>query len=198
MDITSLEHEQQQLRNDLTSLIDNLNQDNNQENKLNHSRNSFDFIITHCEVNDRQGVGILVKRIFSDSSQVISLRSRNLYEGQQSFGESDYCLAYHNSSRAEILETVSQTFSHKKPKRILCIPYYPDDMLTAIALKDIFHVPLCMYIMDDQNIYVNNISDELTRELLEKSDLCLGISRNLCQAYEQKYQKRFWFLPPVA
>lgn len=52
--------------------------------------------------------------------------------------------------------------------------------------------------MDDQNIYAEGIPDELMGELISQSDLCLGISREICREYEAKYNKKFWFLPPVA
>jgi hypothetical protein len=38
-------------------------------------------------------------------------------------------------------------------KRILCVPYYPDDALSAIATAKLTSAPLVTYIMDDQNRY---------------------------------------------
>ena len=76
-------------------------------------------------------------------------------------------------------------------------PYYPDDVLSSIAIKDLFNVPLCTYIMDDQNVSSNSIPDELLKELLEKSDLRFAISPELCDAYEKKFKVKFWFVPPV-
>lgn len=198
IDLASLEHQQQQLREAILLSLDHLEQWEENNSYYPSVTTNFDVLVAHCEINDSHGVGVLLKRIFSDSSQILSLRSHDLYDGRQSFGKFNYCLAYNHQTRSQILQTVAETFQDHRPRRILCVPYFSDDLLTAIALKDLFNVPLCTYLMDDQNIYVQNIPDELMGELLEKSDLCLGISQDLCQAYEQKYHHKFWFLPPVA
>jgi hypothetical protein len=51
--------------------------------------------------------------------------------------------------------------------------------------------------MDDQNIHVNSIPDRFMVELLDRSELRLGISRELCNTYEEKYGYKFYLLPPV-
>jgi hypothetical protein len=51
--------------------------------------------------------------------------------------------------------------------------------------------------MDDQNVYVNAVEDEAVQNLLDTSDLILGISLPLCQTYEKKYGQKIWFIPPV-
>jgi hypothetical protein len=82
-------------------------------------------------------------------------------------------------------------------KRVLCVPYFPDDALNAIALKNIFGVPLCTYLMDDQNLYTDGIPDVVMRELLANSTLRLAISPELCTGYQQKYGHAMWFMPPL-
>lgn len=65
-------------------------------------------------------------------------------------------------------------------------------------MKNLYDVPLCTYILDDQNIYgARIIPDEPLKELIQKSDLCLGISPELCTAYQNKFDRAFWWLPPV-
>jgi len=156
-----------------------------------------DIIVSHCEVNNNQGVGILLSRLFTDSDNIFSLRSRNLYDGRQKFGFAHACLSHSDQTPELVRRNVSKVIGFKKARCILTVPYYTDDILSSLALKELLNVPLCTYLMDDQNIYAQNIPDELMRDLLEKSDLRLGISRELCQAYEQKYNFKFWFLPPV-
>jgi len=156
-----------------------------------------DIIVSHCEVNDRQGVGILLGRLFPNSESIFSLRSRNLYNGHQKFGFAHACISHRNQTPKAVSSKVAKTLGLRKAKRILSVPYYTDDVLSSLALKDLLDIPLCTYLMDDQNIYAPNIPDDHMRSLLEKSDLRLGISRELCQAYEQKYNLKFWFLPPV-
>jgi hypothetical protein len=52
--------------------------------------------------------------------------------------------------------------------------------------------------MDDQNVLAGGIPDDWMRELLAKSDMRLAISPQMRAAYEQKFQLRFWFVPPLA
>ena len=156
-----------------------------------------DIIIAQCEVNDRQGVGILLKRLFPDTANIFSLRSRDLYDGQQDFGFANACLNHPDPSLAAVRTKLLKSLGTSKAQRILSVPYYADDVLSSIALKDLLEIPLCTYIMDDQNIYAPNIPDHHIQELLEKSDLRLGISPELCQAYEEKYKLKVWFLPAL-
>jgi len=82
-------------------------------------------------------------------------------------------------------------------RRILCVPYYPDDVKTAIAAKEIYDAPMCTFLMDDQNIFARGIDDVLMKSLLEKSALRLAISPELRDAYQAKYMLPFWYMPPV-
>lgn len=180
------------LRNQLASLITA-----NTTLKLSQDESVVDVIVTHVEVNDKHGVGCLIQRIFSNSSNIFSIRSRNLYEKKQVFGKFNICLAHTELSRPEAFMNVFSGLSKYRVKRVLCVPYFPDDVLTAIAIKELFNVPLCTYIMDDQNIYTKGISDELISELLTKSSLRLAISPEIRDTYEKKYGLKFWVLPVV-
>jgi hypothetical protein len=164
----------------------------------NYSRESaVDIVVAHCEVNSRQGVGILLRRLFPNNENIFSARSRNLYDGEQDFGFAHACVSHADKGREAVASKLSKTLGSLEVRRVLSVPYYTDDVLSSIALKDRFGVPLCTYLMDDQNVYVQEIPDDCMRELLEKSDLRLGISRELCEAYESKYGLKFWFLPPL-
>jgi len=111
------------------------------------------------------------------------------------------CLSQEGRSRQEAFAAVLNALGGSRPARVLCVPYYPDDVLTALAVKEIYkdicEIPLCTYVMDDQNICVESIPDALMAELLAKSSLRLAISSELQAAYEQKYGQKFWFLPPL-
>ena len=161
------------------------------------NRIEYDFIVTHCEINNRHGVGILLNKIFSDAQNILTIRSRNLYGGKQRFGNSHLGISHQGLSRDEVITHVQRSLGRSVPKRILSVPYYTDDVLSSIAIKKLFGVQLCTYIMDDQNIGVQNIPDDCMQELLQESDICFGISRELCDAYEKKFRVKFWFLPPV-
>lgn len=157
----------------------------------------LDVIITPNEVNGRHGTGVLVKRLFGHCPDILAIRSRNIYGADQQFGKVAFCLPHPTASRQQSFFSVMRALDGLAPRRILCIPYYYDDVMTALAVKELFNVPLCTWIMDDQNISVQVISDELMGELLAKSSLRLAISPELQRAYQDKYDLPLHFLPPV-
>jgi FkbM family methyltransferase len=157
----------------------------------------YDVIVTPCEVNNKHGTGILLDRIFGCSPHILSVRSIDYYKGEHSFGDVSINLNARNISRLEIFSRVLQQFQDKSVKRIICVPYRTEDVLIAIALKDIFNAPLCAYIMDDQNVYEPGIPNPLMEEFLTKASLRLAISPEMRVAYERKYNLKFFWLPPV-
>jgi hypothetical protein len=81
------------------------------------------------------------------------------------------------------------------PKRIFCIPFSPDDLLTAIALHDVFKAPMSLYLMDDQNVTSPGIPDSLMRKFLERCALRLTTHSEMREAYEKKYGFKFICFP---
>lgn len=157
-----------------------------------------DAIITHIEVNDCHGVGKFVRAMFQCEPNIISIRSASYHGGRNELGELSLCIAHSNPSRDSVFETVLHAIGKHTVRRILCVPYFPDDVRNALALKEIFGIPMCTYIMDDQNVCANGIPDDLMRELLAKSQLRLAISPEIRTAYERKFHVKFWFMPPLA
>jgi len=157
-----------------------------------------DVIITHNEINEKHGVGVLTLKIFTERSKFIAIRSQNHFNGEHKFGRFGLCLSHAERSRPQVYASVLQALEGYTVDRLVCIPYYPDDVRSAIAIKDIFDTPLCTYIMDDQNICCSDgIPNALLSELLAKSSLRLAISPELRAAYENKFGLKFWLLPPV-
>ena len=156
-----------------------------------------DAIVTHVEVNERHGVGVLVRRLFGGESNIVSIRSRDLYGGSQDFGLRHLCIPQTGATRDRAFWNVARALRGITVKRVLCIPYYPDDVWNGIALAEMFRAPLCTYIMDDQNLFIDGIPDDLMRELVSISSLCLAISPELREGYQAKYGKLFWFVPPL-
>jgi FkbM family methyltransferase len=70
-------------------------------------------------------------------------------------------------------------------------------VLTAIAIKELFGVSMGIWIMDDQNVTVNNIPDGLMKEFLQKADVRFATHPELRDAYENKFGLKFWILPAV-
>ncbi|UFP94004.1 FkbM family methyltransferase [Gloeobacter morelensis] len=156
-----------------------------------------DVVITGNEVNERHGTGVLVRRIFAGCPNILSVRSRNDYGGEHAFGAASTLIAHRDPRRHLVFYNVIQALRGSTAGRVVCIPYYASDALTAIAVKELFGVPLCTYIMDDHTLYGDGIPDGLMAELLAKSSLRLAISPEMRAAYVQRYGLKFWVLPPV-
>jgi hypothetical protein len=124
-----------------------------------------DAIVTHVEVCGCHGVGRLVQMLFDGEPNILSIRSANLYGGRQEFGGLGLCVAHEDKSRDAVFCRVLEAVGQTTVKRVLCIPYFADDVRTALALREIFGVPLRTYIMDDQNVCADGIPDDLMREL---------------------------------
>jgi FkbM family methyltransferase len=158
---------------------------------------SYKIIVSPNEINHSHGVGILLHRLFPDSSDIYSIRSVDLYGGDHYFGDQSFCLHEKNTSLHKALSELQVNLGQIRPSAVLLIPYFPADFLLGLALKRLYNCPLCVFVMDDQNIYSHLVEDDLVQQLLDVSDLCFGISRPLCDAYQLKFHKKFWFFPPV-
>jgi FkbM family methyltransferase len=155
-----------------------------------------DAIITTNEVSDRHGTGVILRRIFGHSPAILSIRSTNLYP-DHSLGQAQLCFGHEGLSRSESFAQVLSALNGCTIRRILCVPFLPDELITAVVLKELFDAPLCIFLMDDNNVHARGITDDLMREALAKASLRLAISPELRDAYEQKYCLKFWVVPPV-
>lgn len=158
---------------------------------------SCKVIVTGNEINHNHGVGILLHRLFPDPGNIFSIRSTDLYGGHHYFGHQNFCLNQKHSTYHEVLNAVQVNLAQIRPSAVLLIPYFPADFLLGLALKRLYNSLLCVFIMDDQNIFSHHVDDMLVQQLLDSADLCFGISRPLCDAYQNKFYKKFWFFPPV-
>lgn len=157
-----------------------------------------DAIVTYCEISDRHGVGKFVRTLFLGEPNILSIRSSDLYGGGHEFGDVALRIRHEGATRDAVYSRVFDAIGDSTVRRALCVPYTPDDILNALAIKEIFGIPLCTYLMDDQNIYASGIPDELMQELLDKSELRLAISPEMCQEYGTKFGRKVWYMPPLA
>ncbi len=157
-----------------------------------------DVIVTLCELNGRHGTGVLVQRLFGAGASIVTVRSRDLYGGEQDFGARRTILAHGEATRAEVFSSILDLVAGLQVRRILAIPYKHDDVRSAIALKAITGAPLLTWIMDDQNVEATEIPDAPLRELLERCELRLAISAEMRGAYQSKYGLSFHLAPPAA
>ena len=155
-----------------------------------------DAIVTTNEVTDRHGTGVILSRIFHDSKNILSVRSTNLYR-EHRLGAEALCLSHEGLSRAQSFERVLYALNGTVVRRVLCVPFLPDELTTAIVLTELFSAPLCIYLMDDNNVHARGVPDELMREALNKASLRLAISPEMRDAYEKKYNLKFWVVPPI-
>lgn len=159
---------------------------------------ALDAIVSHIEVNNRHGVGVLLERLFRRYPNILSIRSQNHFGGRQEFGAHDCQIAYEDAAPSAVRRKVEAALPGRAVARILSVPYYADDVRTALALHEITGAPLATYLMDDQNVFASGIPDALMAELLERSRLRLAISTELAACYEIKYGLKLWLMPPVA
>ncbi len=158
---------------------------------------STDLVITACEVNSLHGTGTLLLRIFPDQKSIISLRAEDFYDGIQDFGNVKLRLPLAKAARPVISAWLKSSLVGVNVRRIICVPYTPAEATLALAAQDVLGAPLGVYIMDDKNVCADGITDDLMRELLDRARLRLVIGPEMRDAYEEKYGKPFWVMPPV-
>ena len=157
---------------------------------------AIDVVVTTNEINDLHGTGPMVKRVMKGGPPVFSLRTQSDW-GFQDFGEWTAVLPQQGLMRAECSRNVTRVLTGHRVRNVLCVPYWPDELLTSIAVHDEYGAKICTWIMDDHNIVSRGIPDDLMRELLEKSALRLATHPELCRAYQHKFGFPFFVLPAV-
>src|SRR5580700_6020031 len=154
-------------------------------------------VITTCEVNENHGTGVTVKRIVGSTPNVLSIRSMDLYGGNHDFGQVSVRLTHRDRSKREAVRNTITALAGHTVRQIYCVPYVPEDLVTAMAVQDVYKAPLAAHIMDDQNISSPNIPDDLMGEFLAKCSLVLVTCPELQRGYETKFGVRCWFLPSI-
>jgi hypothetical protein len=154
------------------------------------------LLITHAEVCDRHGTGALLGKIFEHERALLVFYSRNIFN-QPSRGTVTHHLP-HPEAELEVVERkVAALLDGHEVKRIVCVPFFPDDALSAIAAAKLTNAPLVTYIMDDQNLFFQGIADPLMEMLLERSAMRFAISEALRSGFAEKYRLPVWIIPPA-
>ncbi len=158
---------------------------------------TVDVVLSRSEVNNRHGTGILIKRIFpGHRANVVSIRSTSIWDGEQEFGIRQLVIP----SGLRRSQIYAWTLAHTDDLtigRVYCVPGRAEEIIAALALTDAHRAPFCLYVMDDQNVATNGISDEMMAEAIDKARLRLVISSDMRDAYHAKYGRRFWIAPPT-
>jgi len=143
-------------------------------------------VVSHNEITARHGAGALLQRLLSNEKEDwINIYSRKHFPEEIQEGQRQILISHADRRRASVIQRVLNVLHDIQPKRILCEPFNEEDCLNAIAVHDLFDVPMCLYLMDDQNVIVNEISDKIMSELLEKSRIRFVISPEMRDAYEK-------------
>jgi hypothetical protein len=155
------------------------------------------LVVTHAELSARHGTGALLVRILGTEQNLMAFHSREFFKTHD-MEVAAFPVDHSRGPLGAGRKRVRQLLKGKAIGRILCVPFYEDEVHSALAAQAHTGAPLALYIMDDQNIHVKEISDSLMRTLIQRAKICFAISPALCAAYQEKYQRRFWFVPPVA
>ena len=154
------------------------------------------LVITHAELSYRHGTGALLIRILQEERNVIVFHSQKFFGGHD-IAFPTFQITHRRSSSATSRRRIQKILSGSKVAQILCVPFYPDEAISALAAHDLTNAPLVLYIMDDQNIHAQGISDRLMEKLVQRSAIRFAISEPLRAAYEKKFDCNFFLLPPV-
>lgn len=160
-------------------------------------RPTVDLLITAVETNEHHGSGILLRRLFGTGGEMVCIRTASLYGGDEPFGFAHHELCSRNLTIDETEQALRRILELYAIRRILCVPYYREEFIHGLLAKEITGAPLCVYLMDDQNVFENKVPDHRVAALLSAADLRLGISPELCLAYQRKFQLPIDLMPPV-
>jgi hypothetical protein len=155
-------------------------------------------LVSAVEINDHHGVGVYLARLFQRDANIIALRSKSLYGGECVFSPRSFEIGRSKATASgKWRSKMAALSSEMEAKRIIAVPYYPQDFENALLLKELTGAKLCLYLMDDQNIFESRVSDRLVQRIIEKSDLRLSISPEMGAAYQAKFGREFSFFPPL-
>ncbi len=155
-----------------------------------------DLMVTHVEVNDLHGTGILIKRMFPDWRKIMHVWTCQAYPVND-FGIVQMFLSGWKASRYRMYSSGLEALRPYQIRRVMCVPFSVEDVYLAMSVADTRGVPLMIYIMDDQNLANRRIPDHVLREAFEKADVVFVISPEMRDAYETKFGIKTFILPPV-
>ena len=145
-------------------------------------------IVTAVELNDQHGTGIFVRNLLDDPSEVHVFCSKLIYGGAERH--------FKIPEDASLDSVTLQLIRNQPVDKILCVPYFLNEFRFAVKLKKETGAPLCTFLMDDQNIFTQEIPDRDVQALLNQSDLILAISPEMAEVYSRKYNREVLFFPP--
>jgi hypothetical protein len=155
------------------------------------------LVITHAELSSRHGTGALLLKILRNEPSLAVFYSKDFFKAHD-IEVPAFLIQSSGNQLSSGRRLVQTRVSGKKIQRILCVPFYEDEVQTALAAQEWTGAPLALYIMDDQNVHVHEIPDKPLARLIGRANICVAISPALCAAYTEKFQRQFWLAPPSA
>ena len=154
------------------------------------------LLVTHAEVSVRHGTGALLRNIFRDEKELVIVYSQDFF-GTNEIGSRSFRVQHGSAPFEKVVAQIKEVLQGIAVRRILCVPFYQDEVFTALAAANLSGAPIALYVMDDQNIHVREISDRLMTDLVNQARVCFAISQPLRAIYQEKFKRSFWFVPPV-
>src|SRR5260370_8495384 len=115
------------------------------------------LVITHAELSYRHGTGALLIRILQQEKNLIVFHSQKFFGGHD-IASPAFQITHQRSSSATSRRRIQKILSGSSVTQILCVPFYPDEAISALAPHDLTTAPLVLYIMTYQNIHTHSIS----------------------------------------
>lgn len=157
-----------------------------------------DVVISPNEISFAHGTGVLLSRLLDGRSDIVAIRSRTNYGGEQRLATRKiYVLPDGMSDRRGIFEQVSEWLAGYEVRSILCAPYFETDLMLAIAAQAVTGAPLGLWIMDDNCLETKGINRAVMAEAIERASALFAISNELKRRYQTEFRKAMAVLPPL-
>ena len=157
-------------------------------------------VVTHDAPTPEQGVGAVVATLFGDSENVINIRSSDNYAGGGTSALASIRIGATEAAEPSLKNSINEVKAKLGLNRVtsaIAIPYSTQDCFNAIAITKVFHCPLTVWLMDDQNIHAEGISAQAMKDLLACSSKRFAICEELARAYGDCFGTEFQVaLPP--
>src|ERR1700745_1642035 len=103
------------------------------------------LLITHTELSYRHGTGALLIRILQQEKNVIVSHSQSFF-GQHDIAVPALQITHQRFSRAVSRRRIQMVLFGSHVAHILCVPFYPDEAISALTAHDLTNAPLVLYI----------------------------------------------------
>jgi hypothetical protein len=161
-------------------------------------RRKVDLVITALEISFAHGTGVLLSRLLEGRTDVLSIRSRSFYGGEQRItAREELVLPDQMTDRREIFAQVTAWLQGYDVRAILCVPYFETDVIIAMAAQAITGAPMGLWIMDDNCLRNNGIHRDVMAEAIDRANSLFAISPELKRCYQDEFRKSMAVLPPL-